>query len=253
MPIKITTSHQQGNGHFNGGAIVEKKPIPFYHEEGGLKPYSNLFYWAHAWSDNGSTIGVHPHKGFEIMSFVLKGDIEHYDTHNKKWLPLNTGDVQIIRSGSGISHSEKLNPGSSIFQIWFDPDLNKTFSQPATYDDYKVSQFPVEEFKGGEIKTIKGEGSPITMVSEGVEIKEYSYTPGNHELIIGSNIVASCFLLSGSLELPEGEVKSNDFFLVKGEEKITFTVKENSTLFIITSPEKPSYRTYLEISQQKFN
>ena len=74
-----------------------------------MKPYSNLFYWAHAWSDKGSLIGEHPHKAFEILSFVLEGDIEHYDSKLRGWKPLQKGDVQIIRAGSGISHAEKIN------------------------------------------------------------------------------------------------------------------------------------------------
>lgn len=253
MPIKILTPEQQGNGHFNGGAIMEKKPIPFYHESGGLKPYSNLFYWAYAWSENGSTIGIHPHKGFEIMSFVLKGDIEHFDTHNKKWLPLSAGDVQIIRSGSGISHSEKVNANSSIFQIWFDPDLNKSLPQPASYDDYKVEEFPVEAWSGVKVKKIIGNGSPVKMLTEGIELKEYTYAPGSFDIEPGKNRVASCFLLSGSLQVQDAEIKANDFFIISGEDKISMNVKEPSVLFVIYSPARPSYRTYLELTQQKFN
>ena len=45
-----------------------------------------------------STIGLHPHQGFEICSFVLKGKINHFDTKQNKWIPLSEGDVQIIRS-----------------------------------------------------------------------------------------------------------------------------------------------------------
>ncbi len=247
MSIKIFTPEQQGNGNFNGGAILEKKPIPFYHEGGGLKPYSNLFYWAHAWSDNGSTIGMHPHKAFEIMSFVLTGDIEHLDTKNNKWLPLSAGDVQIIRAGNGISHSEKINPNSSIFQIWFDPNVQETFTQPASYDDYKVGQLPVETFEGGTVKIIKGKGSPVQMVSEDVEIKEFGYTPGKYELEIGKDRVASCFLLSGSLEAQGLAVQQNDFFLIKEEEKIALNVIKPSSIFFILSPARPSYKTYLEL------
>lgn len=106
MTTQIIRREDQADGQFNGGAVREKKT-------GVLSKGANLsilksFYWAHAWSDKGSTIGLHPHQGFEILSFVLKGEIEHYDTKNKTWLKLKAGDVQIIRSGNGISHAEKL-------------------------------------------------------------------------------------------------------------------------------------------------
>ena len=99
-------------------AILENKPIGFPQDGGIVKPYSNLFYWAHAWAPiEDSTIGLHPHRGFEICSFVLKGEIEHYDTLLDKWITLKKGDVQVIKAGKGISHSEKLKEGSEIFQI----------------------------------------------------------------------------------------------------------------------------------------
>ena len=124
MEIKFYPKETQVNGNFNNGCILEKKPIGFPNENGKLKPFSNIFYWAHAWTPGGrSTIGLHPHHGFEICTFVLKGNINHFDTKLNKWVKLNQGDVQIIRSGNGISHSEELMENCEIFQIWFDPNL----------------------------------------------------------------------------------------------------------------------------------
>ena len=153
MPIKIFPVQKQIKGGFNDGEIVENKPIQQSPDKTKLQPYSNIFYWAHAWANTTSTIGLHPHKAFEIMSFVLKGEIEHYDTKNKTWIPLQAGDVQIIRAGNGISHAEKLIEGSHIFQIWLDPDISKSLNQPASYNDYKSADFPVITRNGFTITT----------------------------------------------------------------------------------------------------
>ena len=87
----------QAYGEFNGGDIIENKPLGFPQDGGKLKPYSNLFYWAHASARKDSVIGLHPHRGFEIMSIVLEGNIQHYDTLLKQWIPLEKGDVQLIQ------------------------------------------------------------------------------------------------------------------------------------------------------------
>ena len=122
--------------------FLKKKPIGFPQDGGKLKPYSNLFYWAHAWAPlNDSIIGLHPHRGFEICSFVLKGEIEHYDTLLDKWIKLSKGDVQVIKAGKGISHSEKLKKGSEIFQIWFDPNIQESLYINASYSDFKIKRF----------------------------------------------------------------------------------------------------------------
>ena len=142
MKINFYPPSKQANGNFNFGEIVEKKPIGFPQDGGQLKPFSNLFYWAHAWTTGKrSTIGLHPHQGFEICTFVLRGSINHFDTKLNKWVRLDEGDVQIIRSGNGISHSEEILENSEIFQIWFDPDLSKSLKKPASYNDYKIDEF----------------------------------------------------------------------------------------------------------------
>ena len=118
MSIQVFKKDLQANGNFNNGEILEKKPIGFPQDGGQSRPYSNLFYWAHAWAPtNGSVIGLHPHRGFEICSFVLKGEIEHYDTLLDKWITLKKGDVQVIRAGKGISHSEKLKKVLKFFKF----------------------------------------------------------------------------------------------------------------------------------------
>ena len=139
--IKIYPKKSQAYGEFNNGEIIENKPIGFPQDNGPVKPYSNLFYWAFAEANNESTIGLHPHKGFEIVSFVLSGSIDHYDTKINKWLTLKKGDVQLIKSGSGIYHSEKLHKHSSIFQIWFDPNISKSITIPPQYQDFKSNNF----------------------------------------------------------------------------------------------------------------
>ena len=174
MKVNFYPPSVQASGNFNFGEILEKKPIGFPQDGGLLKPFSNLFYWAHAWTPGKrSTIGLHPHQGFEICTFVLKGSINHYDTQLNKWISLQEGDVQIIRSGNGISHSEEILEKSEIFQIWFDPDLSKSIKKPASYNDYKHDRFKFSKFENYSIKHIQNKNSKMWMDSEDIVINEY--------------------------------------------------------------------------------
>lgn len=192
---------------------------------------------------------MHPHQGFEILSFVLEGEIEHYDTKNKTWSKLEAGDVQIIRSGNGISHAEKLLPNSSIFQIWFDPDLNKTLSKPATYNDYPAASFPSVKQNGFTTKIFKGENAPIEMVTEGVTIKEVIVEKGAHHMPLLRDKVYSVFVIAGAASLDEIELNKEDFARIEQADSVTVVAKEQSKLFIIESPLKPSYTTYIEMNR----
>jgi len=68
----------------------------------------------------GSGFPEHAHDHFEILTFMLEGEIQHRDSAGHEGR-LSAGDVQLISSGSGISHSER-NPAEEqpthLFQIW---------------------------------------------------------------------------------------------------------------------------------------
>ncbi len=154
--------------------------------------------------------------------------------------------MQIIRSGSGISHSEKINAGSEIFQIWFDPDLNKTFGVPATYNDYEAESFAVTKVNGFDVKVFTENGSSFKMVTPGVNIKEISFSAGEHEYKIGDDKICSAYLIEGNITVGNDPASANDFILAGDEQSLKFSAAEPGRLFIIETPAKLSYRTYAE-------
>ena len=250
MAIEFIEKNKQASGNFNNGEILENKPIGFPQDGGLLKPYSNLFYWAHAWTPNKkSTIGLHPHQGFEICSFVLKGNINHFDTKQNKWISLSEGDVQIIRAGNGISHAEEIDEKSEIFQIWFDPDLSKTLNNDATYNDYKSDQFQAIEYQNKIKKIIKGGNSPMIMDSQGISINEYLFKPGDHSIDIKSDFIHSLFIISGSLSYETSKIDKGTFIKLDNIPEINFKVTESAKVFEIISPKKLSYKTYSNMKQ----
>jgi quercetin 2,3-dioxygenase len=244
MSVTIYPFEKQHKGGFNGGEIVENKPVQLS-DDGKLQPYSSLFYWANAIAKTDSTIGLHPHQAFEIMSFVLEGEIEHYDTKNQKWIPLKAGDVQIIRAGSGISHAERLHKNGRIFQIWLDPDLKKTFRVPATYNDYAADLFPATPENGFSVKTFKGEGAPLSMETPGITIREIGMKKGAHRLPVNDSEVLSIYVLNGVVNVGNQTAKQDDFIVVNDENEFRFSSEDAATLFVITSPAKVNYETYV--------
>ncbi len=245
MGISIYKKSDQASGSFNSGEILEKKPIGFPNDGGKLKPYSNIFYWAHAWTpQEKSTIGLHPHRGFEICSFVLKGKINHFDNKQNKWIPLEQGDVQVIRSGNGISHSEEICDSSEIFQIWFDPDLTKTLIKEASYSDYKSTEFPVSSIKNKVVKNIIGNDSPVEIDSDGVIVNEYLFGIGDHLIDINEGCVHSIFLMEGILSFNGAEYSPGTFFTAQFENYLQIKVLQKTKVFEIISPINPTYKTY---------
>ncbi len=250
MSVLIFPKEKQGRGAFNGGEIVENKPIGFPQEPSPLRPYSNLFYWAHARALKDSTIGLHPHRGFEICSFVLAGEIRHCDTKLREWRPLHAGDAQIIRAGDGISHSEWMGQGAEMFQIWFDPNLDKTLLQPASYDDYRAEQFPVQVFDRVTVRTIAGPGSPFRMDTPGIEVLQIQVQPSaQHRLEVESGKVVSAYVIQGEVKLNGQPAHPSDFALLTDEGGLVVETisDEVAEVFLILSPASPGYRTYEQL------
>ena len=242
--IRIIPIDQQGRGAFNGGEIVENKPIGFPKDGSSIRPYSNLFYWAHAKAVTDSTIGLHPHQGFEICSFVLKGEIRHYDTKLKEWRPLSAGDVQIIRAGNGISHSEWMGEGGEMFQIWFDPNLSATLSKPASYSDYKATEFPEKSIGDSSIKTLVGPGSPFQMDTPGIEVFRVKLGAETLNIPTEPGKIYSAYVLDGELSLDGESAQYSDFIQITEQESIVLKSEQGASVFVIASPVNPGYRVY---------
>jgi quercetin 2,3-dioxygenase len=246
MSLELIKREAQPDGQFNGGAILEKRPVVLSRSHPVSNPYSNLFYWAHAWSDKGSTIGEHPHQGFEILSFVIKGAIEHYDSAGKIWKKLNEGDAQIIRSGSGISHSEKIMPGSHMFQVWFDPGINQSIHKAATYSDYASSSFPLIKENGCTRKVFKGNDSPLMMDSD-AEINDINFSAANCFLPIDPDKIYSILVIEGTALVNNCRVSEGDFLKITDEKQIAVEGNGNFRLFSIATPAVVPYNTYISI------
>jgi quercetin 2,3-dioxygenase len=177
MNITIFSAEQQGVGAFDGGKFVEQRPISFPGEKTAVNRVGSLFYWAWGKASDVAEIGMHPHKAFEIMTYVIEGLVEHRDSLGSLQTVTN-GGVQVIQAGSGVYHSEAFRTaGSEGLQIWFEPNLNVTVKQPATYHQYNHEQFPNSSKGGTTVKTVIGGNSPIKLDTD-VNMYDWSLQPG---------------------------------------------------------------------------
>ncbi|PWJ45015.1 pirin family protein [Sediminitomix flava] len=236
MELKIKSKQAQHAVELFGGRLKENKPLA------GDPLYSNLIYWAHVEAPEEGTFPMHPHEGIEILTFIFEGGLEHYDTASDIWTPLLAGGVQQIQAGNGVYHSEKYIKGSRAFQIWFDPDFNKSLNKSASYKDFQAEEFSWARENNLEVMNYVGENAPIQTDAEGISVKRYKLTEGIHQIVLDENSVYSVYLMKGSVKI-EGQVMLKDAF-TKIEDKAEFEIKssEESELFVLASPKNVSYK-----------
>ncbi|MGB0577490.1 MAG: pirin family protein [Alphaproteobacteria bacterium] len=86
----------------------------------------------------GKGFGEHPHRDFEIFSYILEGALEHKDSMgNGSIVP--AGGVQYMSAGSGVTHSE-FNPSATervrLLQIWLLPNV---MGEAPQYDTLQIA------------------------------------------------------------------------------------------------------------------
>lgn len=200
LSLTVWTPDRLGSGAFDGGKITEIKPIPFPQETGGSDRIGPLFYWAWASARGDGVIGMHPHQGFEIISYVMDGSVGHTDTagNNRR---VSAGGIQAMQTGSGISHQEEMHGDrTEFFQIWFEPDMQTALRQRPRYHDFEDSQIPRETLESGvELKRIVGPDGALQIQAPAVW-DEISIPEGTeHSIHIDTGEVVASVITEGAV------------------------------------------------------
>jgi len=104
----------------------------------------------------------HPHRGFETVTYVLEGAMEHRDSQGNHGV-IGPGDVQWMTAGSGLVHSEM--PGTELreeggrlqgFQLWVNLPRADKMIHPR-YQEIGAARLPVAKKDGVQVKVIAGE------------------------------------------------------------------------------------------------
>jgi len=82
----------------------------------------------------GGGFGLHPHRDMEIITVLLDGGLTHRDSMGHE-ATLRPGDIQYMRAGSGIQHSEfnaSQEESARLLQMWVMPEVKG--AEPAYTD-----------------------------------------------------------------------------------------------------------------------
>ena len=107
-------------------------------------------------------IPPHPHRGFEAVTYLLSGRIAHRDSFGGSGT-LGPGDVQWMRAGSGLVHSEmpdedfrRTGGVLHAIQLWVNlPRADKML--PPEYRDIAAKNIPHVDAGAARVKVIAGE------------------------------------------------------------------------------------------------
>jgi len=114
---------------------------------------------------------LHPHRGIETVTYVLRGEVHHKDTLGNSG-SIGAGDVQWMTAGRGIMHEEmpQVRPeGIAGFQLWVNLPAKLKMTKPR-YQDIRSGQIPeIKNRDGARIRvitgTVEGISGPVTEIA----------------------------------------------------------------------------------------
>lgn len=199
--VRDVDKHWRVNYRQNGYPHVQQGWVLPPEQKEAFDPFILM---AEDWFKRG-TFSDHPHRGFQTITYVIDGRLEHIDNHGGHSI-LDAGDVQYMNAGWAARHAEEAVDDDLIhtLQLWL--NLPKSLKTTTTsYQNVYVEDAPVVLIDGGQLRVYSGEIAgvkgpmeslvPITMTE--ILLKEGS----SYEHVLPANHNSFLYVLAGSVEV----------------------------------------------------
>lgn len=180
--------------------------------------------------------GTHPHRDMEIVTFAIKGQLEHKDNTGGNEI-LKPGQVQRMTAGTGILHSEMNTSPDEVantLQLWFTPaetGLTPSYEQ-LEYDQnaMKNNLLPVvsNDLKGDQIAYIHQDLTIYMSLLEEGKSLNFTQEEGRRIYI---------FLIEGDLVLnKEYTLKRRDAARITDQPSVAIMAQSDAHFMLIDLP-----------------
>jgi redox-sensitive bicupin YhaK (pirin superfamily) len=167
--------HRQPEGHWVGDGFPVHTVLD-YQRHPELSPFLLLDHAGpadFAPAEKARGVGWHPHRGFETVTLVLEGEVDHEDTAGNGGR-IGQGEVQWMTAGAGLLHKEMHSPEFTrrggkfhALQLWVNLPA-KVKMAPPRYQTLTASSIPVVDgvrVLAGEYRGAKGPAQTFTTVN----------------------------------------------------------------------------------------
>ena len=196
----------------------------------------------------GEAVGApwHPHRGFETVTYMLAGEMEHEDSVGSKGV-ITPGDVQWMTAGKGIIHSElptkkMMEEGGLMhgFQIWVNLPAKDKMMNPR-YQDITADQSPTIEKDGVWARVIAGEclgiESSIDTVIPITYVHVKMESGSTLDKTLDTELNGMVYVFKGEVSIEGKSVKDGSLALLSAGSEVTIEAKEYSEFLILAGPE----------------
>lgn len=193
-------------------------------------------------------VNDHPHRGFETVTLVFDGELEHKDSTGNGGL-ISKGDVQWMTAGAGIIHQELFSEAFSqsggyfeMVQLWVNLPAKDKMT-PARYQSLSSHSIPLITLDNGagSVRVIAGQYQEATgpaKTHSPVSILDVQLKAGNRAVFPApAGHTALIYLRSGRVQFaPDDELLEEQGLAVMStrEADIEMTAVQDCKLLILT-------------------
>lgn len=162
---KVLGTYSNPHQHWVGDGFPVRSLFSYNNLGGQVSPFLLLDYAGpHNFAPTTARRGVgqHPHRGFETVTIVYDGEVEHKDSAGNGGI-IGPGDVQWMTAAGGILHEEYHSPAFAktggpfrMVQLWVNLPAKDKMT-PGGYQGITAADIPTVELPGGVARVIAGE------------------------------------------------------------------------------------------------
>ncbi len=139
-----------------GDGVTVKRLMPVH----GLRNFDPFVLWDH-FDISGGGFPDHPHRGFEAITYLFDGGMNHTDNLGNKGV-VHAGGAQRFTAGRGMVHSEFPDGRAHGIQLWINLPKRLKSIAPA-YQQVQADMIPEIQQDGVTIRTIAGKSSRLSL------------------------------------------------------------------------------------------
>ncbi len=208
-----------------GDGVVVKRLMPVH----GLLNFDPFVLMDH-FNIEGGGFPDHPHRGFEAITYMLDGGMQHADNLGNK-STVTAGGLQRFTAGKGIIHSEMPAGKAHGIQLWINLPQQLKHIQPS-YQQVDVDAIPVDSNDGVTVRTVVGEGSPAQLKTEVLYLDISMKSESLYQRIIPKGSRGFVYILEGEIKLNQEVLQASEAAFFGSAETLSFMAIQDSRLII---------------------
>lgn len=208
-----------------GDGVVVKRLMP----RQGLMNFDPFVLMDH-FDIEGAGFPDHPHRGFEAITYMLDGGMQHTDNLGNQSI-VHAGGLQRFTAGKGLVHSEMPQGKAQGIQLWINLPKRLKQMQPS-YQQVDAEDVPNDSNDGVRVQTLVGKGSPTQLQTKVIYL-DVSLKKGRvYQQHIDDDMRGFVYVLEGEIKLNQELLSTAEAMFFEVSTTLSILAKQASRVII---------------------